>query len=155
MQNTNRNTQFYIVKSSLNISRYDVYNALTDRKVLEAQERNSVREFLVDNEPTHPMMISLSTGMTTGDLNTRHLYYNSYLNPYGVSVGVDLSNGSSDFSTTYLVHNPTSYTVSDNDLCTHGSILSNTEDCDSGADREEDCYGDSNHLPYIIGQIKS
>jgi len=158
MQTRNNVIHFYIAKNRTNQSRYDIYNIYTDTAIREYVTREAVQEFLLNNEPTHPMMNIISpplSGIKTQNteeyLKSYQLYYNGYQNPYGVTgldatktdaIGVYYAQGTTDFS-------KFSYVVSDNDVCSNLSNNRDTGDCDSDADS----YGDSNHLPYITGRI--
>ena len=155
MTNKDPRIHFYIAKNKTNMERYDICNIYTDHSIRTYQTLEEVREFLQTNEPSHPMLRTSTTqSIPLTQINredyykTYTLYYNGYHNPYGVndtpySYTAAQSNPPSDFSSlSYLV------SARDNDVCTTGvTNTQNDSDCDS------DSYGDSNHLPYIIGKI--
>lgn len=155
MPNKDSYIHFYVAKNKTNNERYDICNIYTDHSIREYRTLEEVREFLQTNEPTHPMLrTSVNQNVSVTEINredylkTYTLYYNGYHNPYGMNdaaynYAASQTNPPSDFgSFSYLV------SASDNDVCATG--VTNTQD---NSDCDSDSYGDSNHLPYIIGKI--
>jgi hypothetical protein len=150
MPNQNQETLFYVVRSPFNQDHYSIHSLLTDRILMDKATMEVVKEFLIMNNPSHPMLqtsgqATLSNMNREEYLKTYTLYYNSYQNPYAMSQGpynyaVSEDKAPSDFGTF-------SYVVADNDVCSGTTVTNTQDDCDS------DSYGDSNHLPYITGRI--
>ena len=157
MINKNTQTLFYVVPSPTDSSVYNIHNIYTDAIVAKSLTLSDVFEFLTDNNPTHPMLIrALEPELLAPEtpasreeyLKLYTDYYNGYVNPYGVN--------HIPSNTQYIItannskiadHSGYSYVVSDNDVCSKATT--NLDDSDSDSEH----YGDSNNIPYVIGEI--
>jgi len=159
MINKNTQTLFYVTPFLTNNSLYNIHNIYTDAIVAKSLTLSDVFEFLADNNPTHPMLIrALEPELLspeTPDSREEYLklyndYYNGYVNPYGVnhipSNTQYLTNAAPSKGADYSSY---SYVVSDNDVCSDSRVTTNLNDSDSDSEH----YGDSNNVPYIIGEI--
>lgn len=145
--------QFYLTTDKRDKSRYNICNIYTDHLIRESCTLEESRQFLANNEPTHPFLTLNSLRVENPILFYQEnndqaptLYSDYYTTCASPAIG------------------SLNYVVSINESCNN---LSNSLDIDSDAcgdsdsygesdasgDSDSDSYGDSNHLPYIPGKI--
>jgi type II secretory pathway pseudopilin PulG len=156
MSRQNKQSPFYVLRSPFNPNYYSVHSSLTDRLLLEKQSMERVKEFLTWNDPSHPILrVTQTDNQSNYNLDVKDY-------PYTDSI---YYNGENKVYPTYNIPPDQGYTLNrgintytinswDNDtiVATATNIIG---DCDSDycdSDQEQDCYGDSNHIPYITGK---
>ena len=135
MQQSNRQTAFYVVSLNAERTKFSLVNYKTETAILLNVSREDISRFLQDNEPSHPFIATKMSGDVKDYLATYNIYNTSYQSPY------NNQSTQTDFGSF-------SYIVSDNDVVTNTVTHSTSNQDSSGTHQYRD-----NDIPYISGRI--
>jgi len=171
----NFNINFYITRDESQKDLYHIQNLYTDYFIHEYLTREEVKDFLQNNDPHHPMLKQDFLQYQTQPSRVDETFIEAFgLSAYQKQIlnldeslcanGQDaiypqsyqhyITSESLCYNGSGEIYPQNNYIVSENQICSSHSIPpSITEDSDS--DDEDESYGDSHHLPYITGSIRS
>lgn len=130
MMNSVPDILFYVVRNPIHVSdSYSLFNIITDRLIMDRVRASDIRDFLIRNNPIHPMIRALAPeSRSTLD---------SYV---------------SNHNAIYYSNNDQYVGFNDSDPDLYGYLNSAIEDADSPYSDNE--YTELNNIPYINGHNK-